>query len=132
MTLFLVAGILFGRIIETSISIPLIATVSTLIVVAILLYTTRKIKSVLFGSAALLLTSCIGFLAITLANPINTPNHYTKISNTGSKELRIKITEVLKPNSFSRRYFVTILEADKRRTTGKIILSIKKIVALKV
>ncbi|MCR1025400.1 competence protein ComEC family protein [Cellulophaga baltica] len=126
LTLFLVAGILFGSFIETSISIPLIATISTLIVVAILLYTTRKIKSVLFGSAALLLTSCIGFLAITLANPINTPNHYAKISNTGSKELRIKITEVLKPNSFSRRYFATIFEADKRRTTGKIILSIKK------
>lgn len=126
LTLFLVAGILFGSFIETSISIPLIATITTLIIVAILLYTTRKIKSVLFGSAALLLTFCIGFLAITLTNPINTPNHYTKISNTSGKELRIKITEVLKPNSFSRRYFATILEADKRRTIGKITLSIKE------
>jgi len=126
LTLFLVAGILFGSFIETSISIPLIATISTLIIVAILLYTTRKIKSILFGSAALLLTFCIGFLAITLTNPVNTPNHYAKISNTSGKELRIKITEVLKPNSFSRRYFATILEADKRRTIGKITLSIKK------
>ncbi|WP_405269004.1 ComEC/Rec2 family competence protein [Cellulophaga sp. Ld12] len=126
LTLFLVAGILFGSFIETSISIPLIATITTLIIVAILLYTTRKIKSILFGSAALLLTFCIGFLEITLTNPINTPNHYAKISNTSGKELRIKITEVLKPNSFSRRYFATILEADKRRTIGKITLSIKK------
>ncbi|QXP57096.1 ComEC/Rec2 family competence protein [Cellulophaga sp. HaHa_2_95] len=126
LTLFLVAGILFGSFIETSISIPLIATITTLLIVAILLYTTRKIKSVLFGSAALLLTFCIGFLAITLTNPVNTPNHYAKISNTSGKELRIKIIEVLKPNSFSRRYFATILEADKRRTIGKIILSIKK------
>ncbi|WP_158974466.1 ComEC/Rec2 family competence protein [Cellulophaga sp. L1A9] len=126
LTLFLVAGILFGAFFESSIAIPFTLTCITLFALAVLFLKTKHTNTPLFGLTALSLTFFIGYLSITLAYPTNKPSHYLKSDNIIQKELRLKITDVLKSNTFSDRYYADIIEIDKRTTSGKIVVTISK------
>ncbi|MBO0590667.1 ComEC/Rec2 family competence protein [Cellulophaga sp. E16_2] len=126
LTLFLVAGILFGAFFETSITIPFILTGITLTLSAFLLLKVKPTNSPIFGFSAVLLTFFIGYLSISLTNPKNKPNYYAKSNTTLQKELLLKITEVLKSNAFSDRYYADVLAIDKRKTSGKIVITIAK------
>ncbi len=124
LTLFLVFGILFGF----YFNIPFIGiAVITLICLVFLGWIFVKQKSAdatLFGAMAVCTTICIGALAVALHNPKNALNHYSKFPNTGTNKLHIKITEVLKSNTFSQRYYAEILSLNNIKTQGKIALII--------
>jgi len=62
-------------------------------------------------------------LATALSNPLNLSTHYSKVRNQGLATWQLKITEVLKPTTFSNRYFADIIFLDGKKATGKMLLN---------
>lgn len=124
LTLFLVLGILFGHFISASIVLPLTILVFLLICLGIVFIKEKSNNSILFGILALLCTFFIGFLAISLSNSKNHSSHYSKFYTSESQEIHLKITEVLKSNSFSNRYIAKISSLSTFSTTGNVLVTI--------
>lgn len=124
LTLFLVLGILFGFYIEISLFAKLSTTIICLIVQLWVFLTKKSINSILFGVVACTTTFSIGVLAITIQNPKTAASHYTKFANGEMDKLHLKITDVLKPNTFSLRYYADISSVNNTNTQGKILLII--------
>ncbi|MFC4095141.1 ComEC/Rec2 family competence protein [Euzebyella saccharophila] len=122
LTFFLIIGILLGDIIQPAI-IPTILIVAISLVVLWILFRIHKTASVSFGILACLTACGIGILAISMAHPINQPNHYTHFSKGDAQILHLKVREVLKPTSFSNRYVVEVESVDKEQTKGRLLLS---------
>ena len=80
-------------------------------------------KSVLFGIVTALTTISLGIFISIQAQPIQHSTHYSKLSPTVQTQWQLKITEVLKPTSFSERYIATVNSADDYNATGMILLS---------
>ena len=124
LTLFLVIGIIIGRYINTTITLPFSLTIISLIFLGILFKKKNSKESIYFGITTLLLTFSIGFLIITLANPINKTTYYGQYTIEKPQELHFKIVDVLKSNSFSNRYIATVFKVTNFKTTGKILLTL--------
>ncbi|MEM8926929.1 MAG: ComEC/Rec2 family competence protein [Bacteroidota bacterium] len=79
----------------------------------------------LFGTVALLATVILGMLVTSFSLPKNLPNHYLNFPKAKSK-LQLKVTQVLKPNSYSYRYFAKVKTIDTSMTSGLVLLYIAK------
>ncbi len=76
-----------------------------------------------FSILTFLLFVGIGCFQISIGKPENQKNHYLQIQDTVGI-LEIEITEVLKSNIFSNRYFGKLLRYNQQIAQGKILLSI--------
>lgn len=123
LTLLLILGILIGSYFPFNIDISLAVTIAFFIVLGILFFAKPDKKSILFGIFTALTTILLGIFISIEAQPIQHGTHYSKLSSTVPTQWQLKITEVLKPTSFSERYIATVNSADDSKATGKILLS---------
>ena len=126
LTLFLVLGIIVGKYANTTITVPFVLTIGSLIILGILFKTKNSKMFIYFGITALVLTFSIGFLAVTWAHPNNKTNYYANYTSEKPQEIHLKIIEVLKPTQFSDRYIATIFKVNATKTSGKILLTVAR------
>ncbi|WP_346883057.1 ComEC/Rec2 family competence protein [uncultured Algibacter sp.] len=131
LTLFLIAGIVIGHLINIPLQIILFVNGISLILLFYCYWRARNtfIKTMWFGNFAFTTMICIGVLTTTLHNQKNNSNHYTHhISNDVSSPKRstVRIREILKSSTYQHKYVIDILQVDETKTTGKSILNIKK------
>ncbi|QWX83149.1 ComEC/Rec2 family competence protein [Cellulophaga sp. HaHaR_3_176] len=126
LTLFLIAGILFGHyfILPLPITISIVAIGFTFLLFLFKLKQTAN--SIYFGITALLLMFFIGVTAITIANPKNLDLHYINNNNNQPREVHIKIIDILKPTLYSKKYIGEVLSIDRKESRGNILLNIIK------
>lgn len=123
LTLFLIAGIVVGNYFK--LPLPIAISFVVLGFITLLLFKIKQVsKSIYFGITALFLMFCIGVLAITIANPRNFDAHYTNNISNQPREVHIKITEILKPTSYSKKYIGEALSVDKKQSKGSVLLNI--------
>lgn len=123
LTLFLIAGIVVGNYFK--LPLPIAISFVVLGFITLLLFKIKQVsKSIYFGITALFLMFCIGVLAITIANPRNFDAHYTNNISNQPREVHIKITEILKPTSYSKKYIGEVLSVDKKQSKGNLLLNI--------
>ncbi len=119
----MVLGILFGYLFDIEIKFPLLLTLVFLSVLGFILLKEKKAVGISFGIIAALTTVCLGVLIVAIAQPKNANDHYSNISPNQHESWKLKVTEVLKPNSFSQRYFAEVAEYNSYKASGKIILN---------
>ena len=123
LTFLLVLGILIGFFFDIGIKFPLLFTLVFLSVLGFILVKGRKAFGISFGIIATLTTILLGVLIVAIAQPKNADDHYSNILPSQQESWKLKVTEVLKPNSFSERYFAEVLEYNSYKASGKIILN---------
>jgi len=126
LTFFLVTGILVGKYLNIPILFPLLSCIFFLIMLGALFRLNKTKNTEYFGITTFLLTFCVGLLTITIANPKNDTQHYSKFAINDPQSIELKISEVLKPNNFSTRYICEVQNVANQTTTGKILLTIAK------
>ncbi len=121
LSICLILGILCGTYFQLSKTIVLTITISCICTLGILWLAIKSKSSIYFGLCAGITTIAIGVLCFTISQPKNWNSHYTSANKIDKKVWHLKITEVLKPNNFSKRYFAKILFSN---TTGEVVLNI--------
>lgn len=126
-TLFFAAGILAGY--GLSIPIEFIYAFSAIALAAIIAAYTIAKKQLLpkpyFGMATWLFAFAIGMLVQHLHYPPNQQLHYTHLMQNGETPvLKTVVSERLKPNEFSEKYYFEVLAADGKPATGKLLVTI--------
>ncbi|MGS0526237.1 ComEC/Rec2 family competence protein [Zobellia nedashkovskayae] len=123
LTLVLILGITAGNYFNLDIRLLLSTCLVLLLIIGILRFRDKKNESPIFGYLAILTTFCIGILASSLSLPENQADHYLNHDFSGNHIWHIKVSEALKPTSFSDRYVAKIQTLDKKCSEGKILLS---------
>ena len=119
----MVLGILLGYFFNIEIKFPLLLTLFFLSVLSFILFQEKKAVGISFGIIAALTTVCLGILIVAIAQPKNANDHYSNISPTQQESWKLKVTEVLKPSSFSQRYFAEVVKYNSLKASGKIVLN---------
>jgi len=65
----------------------------------------------------------VGILSISLSTAENYSHHYSKSTALGSQTWQLKVTETLKPTSFSKRYIAHVIALDQQLASGEILVS---------
>lgn len=125
LTLCLIFGILFGFHFEPSTPIVATSLIACLVLLAFTRKTQKRIAFPLFGAVAFLATILLGMLIISLSIPSNQSNHYLNFPKSKSR-FQLKITQVLKSNTYSYRYFAHVKSIDSSTTTGLVMLYVAK------
>ncbi|WP_350289986.1 ComEC/Rec2 family competence protein [uncultured Croceitalea sp.] len=124
LSFFLIVGIIVGFYIEFKLSIifPLLIILLALLGIAY----KRKSKSgfPFFGIIAALTTVSIGVLVISFSNPKNNTAHYSNHLKENKSEWIVKVDEVLKSSTFSKRYIVNAKNCDGNKVLGKLVLNV--------
>jgi competence protein ComEC len=123
LTIFLVLGILLGSLLDFRILPSLTMTLIFILVLGLVFLKERSRKGVVFGITTALLTISMGMLSFALSNPFNVRNHYAKKGVQTEGNWRLKIREVLKPTSFSKRYLANVISLEGEKVSGKILLN---------
>ncbi|WP_299487627.1 ComEC/Rec2 family competence protein [uncultured Allomuricauda sp.] len=117
-------GIILGFYLEIKPRIPFYLMLGLLPI----LYWTNKKQTrkgfAFFEFIAITQTILLGVFVITLSQSKNLEHHYSQADFKGRKTWEIKIREVLKPSAYSQRYIVHVLSLEKRKSNGKLVLSI--------
>lgn len=79
-----------------------------------------------FAISACVLTFCLGMLAQSLHYAPNQKFHYSRLINSGTSVIRGVVTERLKPNDFSEKYFFEVTSVNNKNASGKILLHVPK------
>ncbi len=77
-----------------------------------------------FEVVASIITICLGVFVVGISMGGGMPNHYSKLDLKQEKVWQLKVSEALKPNSFSYRYITQIIAWDNERASGKLLFSI--------
>ena len=124
LTIFLIAGILIGYHLQCNISLIGFLLLAFLCCLAVT-YKMGKRNHVLFGCFAMGTSLFLGVFVTIVQLPSN-PTHYRRHLEEEPTKMSMKITEVLNPNDYSYRYFAEVTSVSNKRTSGSLILYIKK------
>jgi competence protein ComEC len=124
LTLLLILGILIGYFFSFNLVHLLIATISLFILLSVVFIFEKKTNTKLFGVVAAAAFISLGIYSYTSAQPINSANHYTKLSSQKDGAWTLKINEVLKPNQYSHRYFATVKSIGDKKVSGTLLITI--------
>ncbi|KAB1068948.1 ComEC family competence protein [Tamlana haliotis] len=131
LTVCLILGILVGYYAQPTPLFIIGVTGATLALVLIGLFLAKNQfrKTIWFGLSAFIAMTTIGVLSVQLHDQKLFSSHYTKqltpeVNTLHNFSFRIKT--ILKPSHFHDKYIVDILEIDQVKTTGKVLLYIKK------
>lgn len=125
LTLFLALGILAGN----YFNLPLLYTIIlSAITLATLLFTHWLSKKSLlnkpyFSVAAFLFAFCLGILTQSLHYAPNNRLHYSHFISNDVSVLKGVVTERLKPNRYSEKYYFNVTSINQKPATGRILLS---------
>ncbi len=125
LTFYLILGILIGFYFKPGITIVAVLLIVSLLLLTWTWNTQKRARFPLFGVVAFIATGVLGMLIISFSLPKNQPNHYLNASKSKSN-LHLKITQVLKPNNYSYRYFANVQTMDSSRASGLVILYVSK------
>ncbi len=125
LTFCLVLGIVAGYYIQPKIEFIAVALIVLIALLGFIHKLQKRASFSFFGPIAFLTTTLIGMLIISFSNPKNQPNHYLKVSGL-EKTLRLKITQTLKPNTYSHRYFARVESIDGKGGSGTLMLYVTK------
>jgi len=126
LTLCLVLGILLGSYFHLDITIPLVLTLTFLVLLAWFFFGENHKKSTFFGALVVLTTVCVGVLSTALATSENYRNHYSHQLSDQGENWHLKILEVMKPTSFSYRYIAEVQSLENEKVSGKVLLSFQR------
>lgn len=79
-----------------------------------------------FGISTYLLSFFVGFLIYALHFKPNHSQHYSNTIYSEKTVVRGIISEKLKPNAFSHKYFLEVESVDKENKTGKLLIILSK------
>ncbi|MCT8338883.1 ComEC family competence protein [Flavobacteriaceae bacterium TK19130] len=80
-----------------------------------------------FGICTLLFFTSLGYWNYQLRLPKFSSHHYSHFTQNDSSTLsKLRIRETLKPDRYYWKYIAEVSETDKRSTTGRILLQLKK------
>lgn len=127
LTLFIVLGIIFGFYIELKPTVVIITSFVGLALLWTSYYFSNKSfsKNVHFNIVGYVSFFVIGICAITFQQLKNNKLHYSHFIASSKKSILL-IEKQLKSNAYYHKYEATILQLDKQKTVGKILLNIQK------
>lgn len=129
LSLAVISGIVLGKYSQPGPEIALICTVLLFAILGFIFYrqqskaSSKIYDSIAFGTTVILTTVSIGVLAVCMANPKNSPSHYSHSEFEGNHLWQLKINEVLKATSFSDRYIATLQQMGKENVTGRVLVT---------
>lgn len=123
--LCLILGIYTQFYIEVWKSSFLLLVVLLSVLISILITTQLLQKRIIYTITTYVLFLFLGISTTYITNSKNYANHYTKILKNNHVVL-LEINTVLKSNSFYNRYKATLLQLDKHKVSGNVILNIQK------
>jgi len=126
LTLFLIFGILIGYYSNISLWLSTCLTGGCIVLLGISWTHKNTLDNLPFGFLSLLCTICLGMMSVAMTLPNNISKHYTNFKLPTEQYLHLKIHEILKPNSFNKRYRVDVLEIDGIAANGRILLITKE------
>ncbi|WP_343487985.1 ComEC/Rec2 family competence protein [Allomuricauda sp. d1] len=122
----LILGILLGFYFSLNLTTSIIILLVCLIALGITFKVQKREHFPFFGITALITTTVLGFVLTQLSLGNTLLNHYSKYELEQSHTWHLKITEVLKPTSFSDRYFADLISLEGKRVYGTIALQISQ------
>ncbi|WP_165819348.1 ComEC/Rec2 family competence protein [Flagellimonas aquimarina] len=123
LTVYLITGIIIGFYFEIG---PYILFFGLLALFLCLLWFNKKQPRdgfPFFGLITALITMLLGVCIITLSKSKDLPHHYSNKELSGLKQWELKVTEVLKPNKYTHRYFAKVISFENKKSIGKVVLS---------
>lgn len=130
LALCLIIGIIISKYLDLGIFISLIASVVLTSITVLLYFLCKKNTSLVtvFGISTLLSFIAIGIFVTNVNEDLRKHSHFSSVlsETTSEQNITFRIRELLKPNAFSQRYYVDILQIENTVVTGKALLNIKK------
>lgn len=127
LALFLVSGILCAHIKPEW---PFLAILPFFVILLVIFwFSSRKqvFQNMYFGIATYFSFFLVGAANYQIRLPYYQSEHYIhSLPNSESNLVTLKITEVLKPDRYNKKYIARVLLLDSLETTGKLLLSIRK------
>lgn len=129
-TLCLILGILLAKLITISTSYSFILAVIFTAITVLLYFILKKKKRFVFiyGISTYLTFLFFGIFLTNINEDLRDVSHFSHAINetTTSKIITFRVRETLKPNAYSHRYYVNILNVNTKHVSGKALLNIKK------
>lgn len=121
----LIAGIVSSSLLPQDLGVSFIALGIILLGVLIMHFTLSRKLRWLFSAAAILLFFSLGHCLMQLHNPQNIKDHYLNLEQTFDvHKITFTIDEVLKPNSYAKKYIAKVNTVDNRNSSGRILVSL--------
>ncbi|AIM59673.1 competence protein [Cellulophaga lytica] len=121
LTLCLITGILIQTAFNFSAFYCLYALITSLLILGILLKTSKK-RALVFGIVAAFASILLGVTTANFATPKNNTLHYSNKTTNNAHLWHLKIQEVLKSNTYNHKYVATLVTLDNQNATGKFLL----------
>ncbi len=129
-TICLILGILVSNEIKPDVYLAVLIVLVALVPFLILYFFLRtNLKFRLsFGISSYVLAFTIGIFLFALHYPKNQSSHYSNSEYNFSEKSLVKgvISEKLKPNQFSFKYFMEVESVNQRETKGKLLIILNK------
>ncbi|WP_281847305.1 ComEC/Rec2 family competence protein [Olleya namhaensis] len=129
-TLCLILGILLAKLITISTSYSFILAVIFTAITVLLYFILKKKKRFVFiyGVSTYLTFLFFGLFLTNINEDLRDTSHFSHAINETptSKIITFRVRETLKPNAYSHRYYVNILNVNTKHVSGKALLNIKK------
>ncbi len=126
-TLFLILGIILGNVFDYSVWTLVFAAIFLFIGLVFSFFRAEKSFRFPFGfflfSATLFV--CIGMLSMELTKPKNQKKHYSHFLNANNTS-SLRIHKILKPNDYYFKMEAEVLQLNKNKTQGKILVQLER------
>ena len=124
-TIFLAIGIALGHYAKPDLFVVYAAMAISAIILGIAYYFSNQnfIQRPYFAIASWLFSATVGLLAYSLHYAPNQATHYTHYLNAGENPVvKAVVSERLKPNAYSEKYYANIKSIDKQHVSGKLLV----------
>lgn len=129
-TICLIIGIILSKTLSISVFYSFLITVCFTALTVFLYFIFKKKNNYLyiFGITCYLTFIAFGLFISTSNEDLNKTNHFSNYTSrdTASTTITFRVRELLKPNAFSKRYYVDILKLNNNTVIGKALLNVKK------
>lgn len=128
-TFFLAIGIAIGHYAKPDLFLVYAATAVSAIILGIAYYFSNQnfIQRPYFAMASWLFSAAVGMLAYSLHYAPNQATHYSHFLKPGDTPVsRAVLSERLKPNAYSEKYYANITSVDKQPASGKLLITVPK------
>lgn len=129
-TICLIIGIILSKTLSFSVFYSFLITVCFTALTVFLYFIFKKKNNYLyiFGITCYLTFIAFGLFISTSNEDLNKTNHFSNYTSrdTASTTITFRVRELLKPNAFSKRYYVDILKLNNNTVIGKALLNVKK------
>lgn len=124
-TIFLAIGIAIGHYTKPDLFLVYAAAAISAIILGIAYYFSNQnfVQRPYFAITSWLFSASVGLLAYSLHYAPNQPTHYTHYLEPGETPvIKAVVSERLKPNAYSEKYYATVQSIDKQPVSGKLLV----------